>query len=215
MAEPSGRRGEPRRGPGPMVVVGLAVAAVGMVTAAVCGTIFGGAFVPAFTTPSFTTPGGETRRLERGVYLVFERSRSALATTVSPEEVSVSSQDGRLLDVDDAELSETLTRGSATYQAVARFETPEEAVYDIDVDAEPPAEIIVARSLEDTVTSEWRWLAGAAAGAALLGLGVVLFVVGLVVRARRRPAPPAAAATRARAARAHHTLPTFAIPLPA
>lgn len=188
-----------------LVVLGLLVGVVGGV---VLVAQIGGDLVRVFSADAEATPLDQELELSEGTYIVYELtgSRTGPVTTpasryvtVGTADVTVTAPDGSEVPVSVPRFGETLTRGSSTYTGAVTFEAEDEGVYRISVTT-PETQVLVAPSLGSIFTQSVAWIALLGLGVIVFFVGVVLVVVGLVRTGGQRPAPthqPAAGAVAA------------------
>jgi hypothetical protein len=164
-----------------LVAVGLAfgIAAVLMLVSSV-----GSAMNDVFFRDPCPTPCTEVRNLEKGHYLVFEQigssrsigplsSRTQRPATISPDDVTVTSSSGRLVEVGEPSSSQTIDRNGTTYGGVVSFHVPESGRYRVSVIAPDETRVLVAPGLGQTFVTAFP-------GLVVAGLGLVAGVLGLV-----------------------------------
>ena len=148
--------------------------------------------ISTFTTPTFDIPGSTTRTLDKGVYIVFERTGEGSssgnvtisrnnAVTIGPEDVQVTGPNGARTTTLEMNSNETLNRNQSIFTGAVKFTVVTPGQYDINVSA-GNGTAVVGRSLGDTIGKHLGWLFG-------IGIGGVAFVIGLIwliVSLRRR-----------------------------
>jgi hypothetical protein len=160
-------------------------AAIGIVAAFVLVSSAGPALNDTFLRDPCATPCTQTRDLEAGNHIVFERigssstigpltTRTQGATTLSPDDVEVTTQSGRVLDVVASGSSQTIDRSGTIYRGVVGFRVPEGGRYRVSIDAPHETRVIVAPGLGQTFLD-------ALPGLVVAALGVAAGIVGLVV----------------------------------
>jgi hypothetical protein len=187
-----------RRNPGLMVLLaGLAVGVVGVV---VVIFLAGPALKGGLVGPTYTTPFSRQVHLERGTYVVFERTgterggpglkfTSNSGTSLLPDDVRVTDASGRSVPTDAISANETLNRNGAIYTGSVRFDSPERGDYVVTIDAAAGTTIVLAQDLGSV-------FAKALPGIALGGVGGIAVVVGAVMMiVRTRRGNPGVAAT--------------------
>jgi Protein of unknown function (DUF2510) len=158
--------------------------------ASVVGLLAGA--ISSFTAPAFTIPGSTTRTLDKGVYVVFERTSESSssgnvtisrdnAVTIGPGDVQVSGPGGARIAAQEVTANETLTRNKSVFRGAVKFTVVTRGQYTVKVLA-GDGTAIVGPSLVDTIGKHLGWLAG-------IGIGGLAFVIGLIwliVAIRRR-----------------------------
>lgn len=198
----------PDRRLGPSLRASLIVLALG-IAASIAGGVGAGVTIVTnvFDAPVVNLPATLHRHLDAGSYEVYQRTGSQRSgsgfsfsqsgpTALTPADVTVTAADGTQLPVEPpGAMTETITRGSATYTGAARFRVHAGGDYRIDIRAPggmPQA--VVSRTLGDTFRRSAGWFTGAGLGVVLAGVGLVLLLVGVLRRGRaNRPAPAFAA----------------------
>lgn len=141
------------------------------------------------TAPIRVTPVEVTTHLDEGRYVVFEQ----VGTTLGPADVSVRPPGGDGVPIQYARSAETITRNGVAFSGVLVFDTPRAGLYEVHVGGVPGREVIVTRSLGQTV----RRLAGVFVLGLVGGLvflaGVVMFFVGVMRRSSAKSGEPAPA----------------------
>jgi hypothetical protein len=181
------------------LLVGLGVAA-GAVAAFVLATAVGPSLKDTFLRDPCTTPCSESRDLDAGNYLVFERVGSSrtigpLSTktegpaTVTPDDVSITSSTGQELEVGEPGTSQTIDRNGTTYGGVVSFHVPADGRYQVSIDAPDPTRVLVAPSLGQTFVGALPGLAAAAVASIVGVIGLVVLIIAWL--RRRTPARPA------------------------
>ena len=170
-----------------LLVIGFVLGVVGVV-----GVIAkaGSGLRADFRSPVATTPASVIRHLDPGTYVVYEetgtRKRFGPVTTnqdafvtLTPDQVTVTDPAGEALQLDQPDISETLTRGDRTFTGAVQFHVHDSGVYRVNVSA-PGLRIIVAPSLTSTIRQSLAWFGAIAGGVVLGATGFVLLVIGLV-----------------------------------
>lgn len=162
-----------------LIAIVLIVAGVALGT--YCAVKAADSVVNAFeATSPIPTPADVRRHFGEGTYVVYERATNGF-TTIDPSRVVVVSDDGSSVPVDRLDYDETRTIGSRVYTAVVSFSTPHAGWYTISVRTDGRGEIVIGRSIVDTLTSALPWVGGVIVGIAMLAGGLVV----LLVRPRR------------------------------
>jgi hypothetical protein len=168
---------------GPSARVAVAFIVFGLLLGA--STLF--KIVPAvygsFTSQHTVAVPGSTRlHLHAAKYVLFERTDGP--PTIRPDQVEVSAPNGEPVPVSTLDsVSESITRGSRTYDGAVSFRAPTAGDYVVKVTSEP-REAIVARSIGDTLGAVAVWFLLAVLGGAVVVIGVVLLIIGFVRRGR-------------------------------
>lgn len=188
-------------GPRPRTAIAVMVLAV---VIAVPSTVMAvRPLVGVFGQGSIAVPAEVRRHLGHGKHVVFERSIYVDARpTIAPADVTVRrvgggarGADGDGVPVYRVASNDTLDHDGDTYVAAVAFRTPAADDYIVSVQPSSPGDVIVSRSLPDTVRAAAPWFAADGLAALLFVLGVVLLIVGIVRRSRNpRVAPTYAAA---------------------
>jgi hypothetical protein len=140
--------------------------------------------------PVLQTPIDQTLDLRDTSYVVYERIGRERRTgthdsppTLDAASFTVTAPDGTAVDVKDAGFgTETVTRNGVVYTAVARFTTQTAGSYRIAAPAPAGRQVIVNRSLGSGLRGLRPWAFGAA-GSAVVGLiGLVMVLIGWVIR---------------------------------
>jgi Protein of unknown function (DUF2510) len=136
--------------------------------------------VSTFTAPTFDIPGSITRKLDKGVFVVYERtgdsSSSGTASnsvTIKPADVEVTGPDGSTITTQRLFSNENLTRNGSVFTGAVRFTVVTPGQYEVNVSG-ANGEAVVGRSLVDSVRGRLGWLAG-------IGIGGLAFLVGLIL----------------------------------
>ncbi|MHB8671778.1 MAG: DUF2510 domain-containing protein [Acidimicrobiales bacterium] len=191
MAEP-----RPGRQVGPPLWLALVLVAIGLSMVATATVIIAVRSVRALTTPPVSTPGVVERHLGSGTWMIFERTGTKSgdggttiitnAAQAGPTQVSVTDAAGVELSVRPVTVDETITRGTRVYTAELQFHVRDAGRYRIQVSTDSAGEVLVTRSLGETVRSLLALAGLAVAGGLVLLVGVVLLIAGAVQRSRAR-----------------------------
>lgn len=168
-----------------LLVVGAGLVAPGLVF------IARGIIDEVALSPSMSVPGTRTFVLTPGSYELYEAEGSDSVPALS---VSVTGPDGASVPVFVPSGVATISRGTVDYGATVGFQAAAAGAYTLAVQTEDsePDRVIVAQSMTSLLRSMAAW-------AAVVGLGVLLGVAGVVVlvvsivgdrRARAVPAGP-------------------------
>jgi hypothetical protein len=172
--------------PGPGLALSLIVLFVGVII--LVPSLFKG-FGPIIsdaTTNSVTVGPGvytEVQHFKHGKYLVYSRTDDIFGDTISPQDVTVSGDEGRVGTGFPSD-TEHITRGGSQFLGVVEFDIPKAGEYTIQINTTRPHEVIIARSLIDSVKAALGWFAIAGLGGILVITGIVLTIVGSVRRGR-------------------------------
>jgi hypothetical protein len=148
--------------------------------------------ISTLTAPAFAIPGSITRTLDKGVYVVFERtgeSSSSGAVTISrnnavtmgPEDVRVTGPNGARIATRRMTSNETLTRNQSIFSGAVQFTIVTSGTYEIDVSS-GNGTAVVGPGLGDSVGKHLGWLFGVGIG----GLAFLFGLIWLIVALRRR-----------------------------
>lgn len=144
--------------------------------------------------PTVAVPGRTRVHLERGRWIIFERTGSRQNTgpvrttengdvTIGVDDVAVTSSSGASSPVRGVTGLQTIDRGSGIYTGAVEFTVPADGDYDVDISGVPSTSAIVARPVTDTFVDVARW--------ALLGiLAMAAATVGLVFLVLPASSPP-------------------------
>jgi hypothetical protein len=189
---PGAPTSRPRR-PGPNLWLSIALIVAGLGLAIPTGII---AIEPLLDTlgssPRFEVPGTATMHLDKGNYLLYEKTGgndfgldSDEPTTIGPDDVTVRAPDGTEVQIyDRGSVTETITRAGDSYTGAVRFTTPSAGDYDVTVRNTTAETAVVAPPITDTVEDALGWFALAGLGGLIFVTGVVLLIVGIVRRSR-------------------------------
>ena len=190
---------KPARKPGPSLWLSITLMVAGLGLAV---PTFVAGIVPiarAVSSPlRFPVPGAAQLHLSKGDYMVYEDAGansfgSAFSnndnTSLSPADVSVSSDTGESIDVfERGSVRETLAVRGERYVGAVRFTTPTSGLYTVRVRNSTPGYVLVARPISSTFKSVLGWFALTGLGAITVATGIVLLIVGSVRRSRVRSA---------------------------
>lgn len=170
------------------LVIGIAsLVLLGVSVVQVVGDVSG----PLRTTlsgPVHTTPVDTRLSLDQGRHSIFVHTDSpAGGTLLSHNDVRITGQDGTELTATPIGHRETVTRGSAEFEATLQFDVPRDGSYRVVIDPAENLQVLVAPSLVSSFSGSTMWLVGIPAGGLGAIVGLVLFLVGLFMR-RRQPA---------------------------
>ena len=104
--------------------------------------------------------------------------------SLSPAQVSVTDTGGTRVAIHPVTVNETITRGSRIYTAAVQFHIQTAGRYQIRVNTDGASEVVVARSLGETLRGFVTLAAVGSVGGLCLLTGVVLVIVGGVRRSR-------------------------------
>jgi hypothetical protein len=164
-----------------LMVVGAAIAAPSGIIAVVRA-------VRSINTPIITTPGTVTRHLDAGTWLILQRSDIGGTTTaqIDPSQVQVTGPDGAPVAVEPASADVRVTRLTAVFTATLQFDASRSGSYTISFQT-AVGEVLVNRSITQTVHDVAGLAALAAVGGLILLVGLVVLIVSLVRGGRRAP----------------------------
>jgi hypothetical protein len=174
---------QPLAKPGPGLALSLIVMFVGIII--LVPSLFKG-FGPIFngiTKNSVMTPYNETLHFSHGKYLVYSRTDDLFGETITPSDVSVVGDDGPV-ETGYPSDTEHITRNGTEFEGVVEFDIPKGGDYTVAINTTRPHEVIVTRSLVDSLKGALGWFGLAALGAVLAVTGLVLTIVGSVRRGR-------------------------------
>ena len=180
----------PRRTGRGLIISGLVALLVGvlLVIAGIVSTVSAASgLISGFGSP-FSTPGSVVRELEASTtYVVYELVPfSGASANLDASQVSVVGPSGPV-DITSPGFDQTFTSDSDDFAAFAQFTTTTAGSYSVVVGGEAPSEVLVAPGVGS--------FAGAGLGIALIGLGALVGLVGLIllivglVRRASRPQP--------------------------
>jgi Protein of unknown function (DUF2510) len=158
--------------------------------ASVVGLVAGA--VSTLTAPTFDIPGSTSRTLDKGVYVVFERTGDSSssdnvtisrnnAATIGPEDVQVTGPDGIAITTRRMSSNETLNRNQSIFTGAVKFTVVTPGKYDVNVSG-GDGTAAVGRSVVDSVRKRLGWLIGVGIG----GLAFLIGLIWLIVALRRR-----------------------------
>lgn len=176
----------PRIWPAVLLMVLGPVVGIASIVVLVAGAI------STVTSPSFDIPGSTTRTLDKGLYVVFERTGSSSSSgnvtitrnssaTIGPEDVEVTGPTGVRIPTREMSDNETVTRDGSIFSGAVKFTVDTPGQYEVRVSA-GKGTAVVGPSLVDSVRRRLAWLLG-------IGIGGLAFVIGLIwliVALRRR-----------------------------
>ncbi|MDZ7674879.1 MAG: hypothetical protein U5K30_07420 [Acidimicrobiales bacterium] len=158
---------------GILIVLGVVVGIVGLVQ-------FVSGIIDGFEAHRLDTPTTADVDLDTGRWLVYERVRG-FGPTLLPGDVSVTDPSGEELPLSQPRFNETTTRGTAEYDAVARFDVEQSGRHEIRVEVSDEfgagPDVLIGRSITD-VFGRWPWLIGAIVGGLVFIVGIVCAIVG-------------------------------------
>lgn len=169
--------------PGPPLALSLIILFIGVII--LVPSIFKG-FAPIIkgaTKNSVITPYNDTLHFSHGKYLVYSRTDDIFGEQITPSDVSVFGDEGRIATGFPSD-NEHLTRGGSQFQGVVEFNIPKAGDYTVQIKTTQPHEVIITRSLIDSVKAALGWFAIAGLGGILAITGLVLTIVGSVRRGR-------------------------------
>jgi hypothetical protein len=185
----------PTKPPGPRLAIAVILIVVGTVLG-IGGLAVGiSKVVHEFTGTIYTAPQTVHRHLSKGTYEVFagvqssDNSTPLVGNGIAPSDVIVTSASGERIPTHGVNGSETLGRGSGTYEGDVEFTIPTAGDYDIQVVGSPGGRFIVTNSFGDLAKHAAIWFVLMGLGMLIGFVGVVLLIVGIVRRRRARQPP--------------------------
>jgi hypothetical protein len=177
---PDRRGADPRRDRG---VRGLRRGATGRASAPLVDAVAG---------PTYTTPLDSDLTLEQSRYVIYERTTAGItAGSLALDDVTVTGPDGVRVPLDPPGLfSGSLTRNEDVYTTLATFDAPAVGRYRITIPSAGHT-VIVPRSFGSGLNGLRPWALGAVGGGTAAVVGLVVLLVGLVLRFGGRPPAPA------------------------
>jgi Protein of unknown function (DUF2510) len=154
--------------------------------------------ISTLTEPTFDIPGSTTRTLDKGVYVVFERtgersssgnvtfSRNGVAT-IGAEDVQVTGPDGTRITTRRMTSTETLNRNGSIFSGAVKFTVVTPGQHDVTVSG-GNGTAVVGRGLADSVGNHLGWLVGVGIGALAFLLGLIWLIVALRRRGKNKAA---------------------------
>ena len=188
----------PRRGRGAIVsgVVLLIAGAIVLVAGAVAFAFSASGLLSGLGSTR-TTPTTFSQRFDAGTtYAVYERATSGSGTAGDPylgnidvADITVRAPDGSSVPIDESpSFAQTVSGSYGTYVVVATFDPPVSGTYDVAISTEGSTVVVAPALTSFARTLPWLALVGFGL---LLGLiGVVVVVVGVILRSSH-PATPA------------------------
>lgn len=191
-----------RRGTWP-IWSGAVIAVLSLAALAVCVAQLAvgaaGSVSDALTSPVLSVPGTRTLRLERSEYAVYELNGSQTrrgdvtavqrhSITITPDQVTVTGPDGTPLPLGGpGGGSQNITRGEQIFTAAVFFDVPAAGDYRVAITPDQAGQVIVAKTLGAAFAGKGRWAIGLLASIPGILIGIVLLIVGVVLRYRSRP----------------------------
>jgi hypothetical protein len=177
---------------GPRLLVAIIVIIIGTVIG-IGGLAVGVAkIVHDISGPTGVTPSPLDLHLGSGTWQVYlENDSDALDQLSSPSDVTVTGANGTTIPVRGlpGDLTETITTGSHSYEAQARFTVTAPGEYSVKIRGSNGIRFKVTKSLGDTAKSAAGWFVAMGFGILIGFVGVILLIVGIVRRRnQRRPA---------------------------
>ncbi len=171
-----------------LLLAGLVLMAIGLVKA--ISPLIG----PLTSSPSFATPGERRLQLSSGKYVVYERTGASgfgvsgnSRTTITPAAVTVTPDGGDPLPVFERNgATERITRSGSSFVGAVEFSVPSAGSYTVRVQGAEAGEVIIARSVLDTVRSSLPWWGVAVLGGGTAIAGIVMWIVGGSRRKRQQ-----------------------------
>lgn len=141
--------------------------------------------VPAFLeAPTAAVPGTLTVELAEGRQVIYLAQPTLGSSSLDATDVSVTGPTGEVA-VSEFRLNEEMERGRTEYRGVLSFDVLQAGSYEIVVTGVEPGEILVSPSIVDTFRDVALPAAVAVIGFVILGVGLVLMIVGLVLRSQQ------------------------------
>ncbi len=173
-----------------ILVIGLVVAGFGLVKAIA-------PIVRAFeTTEPFAAQGSHPVSLKHsGLYVIYEQTNQSGFSlsngggdlTITPDEVTITGPDGEPVPAEPrAESAERVTRNGVVYEGAVRFHASTPGEYTIKITTETTHDVIVGRSVLDSVRAGLPWWGVTVLGGGAFIAGVVMLIVGASRRRRWR-----------------------------
>lgn len=167
-----------------MKAFGAVLLAVGLVVSSVAGVLLVRNFVTALKVVEIAAPS-TTLHLSPGTYVIYERSgterdsgtvsvTSKIEVHLSADEISMKSDEGRVIPVGAIRGSETYTRGQKVFDGVGRVKIENSGDYTVAVADAQANEMIIGRSI-------WGSFKSLALPLALSSVGGVVFLVGAIL----------------------------------
>jgi hypothetical protein len=169
--------------PGPSLAVSLIALFIGILVLVPSAYKGFAPIIQGVTKNSVMTPYTDTLHFSHGKYLVYSRTDDLFGETITPSDVEVFGDTGRIATGFPTD-TEHITRGGTQYEGVVEFDIPKAGDYTIRINTSRPHEVIITRSLLDSVKAALGWFAAAGLGGILVITGVVLIIVGSVRRGR-------------------------------
>lgn len=180
----------------------MVVLLAGVVLTVVSALVVAPAFLDGFGGPRFAVPGAHTLDLAEGSWTLYERtgqdsdsgvtSDSSRDVSIAPANVSVEGPGPVDVRSEHSGVTETISRGPATYTGAVRLDVETAGVYRITVRGESSGEVLIARPITDLL-SKWPWMLAFMVGAVAAIAGLVMWMSGASNRraARRAGFDPA------------------------
>jgi len=184
----------PRPQPGPRARTAVSVIVVGALVGLVCGAFVVVPLVHTAFAPVRDVPGTVQLDLSAGRYMIYQRTGwskqyGPLSTssnhwpTIGPESVRVTDSTGLPVVVVPRGPFETINRHGKIFTSAMSFRASRRDTYTL-VFAGESSQVIVTRSIGDTISARAHWLLGGLLGFFVLVVGGVMLVVGTVRRGR-------------------------------
>jgi hypothetical protein len=178
----------PTKQPGPRLAIALSLIILGTVVG-IAGLAKGidGAYHDTRGIATGISPTEFQRHLDTGTWEVFAGQGIGI---IAPSDVTVTGSDGaRIATRGLGNTTETRTTGGFTYDGEVEFTISHAGEYDVHVNGDPGTPILLSKSFGDLLRHAARWFALMGLGILIGIVGVVLLIVGMVRRSRaRRPA---------------------------
>jgi Protein of unknown function (DUF2510) len=169
------------------MVLGPVVAIASMVA------VFAGA-ISTLTAPTFNIPGSTTRELDKGVYVLFERTGKSStssgvnnsrkkAETIGPRDVQVAGPNGAKIPTRQMSSNEILNRDKWSFTGAVNFTVITPGQYTVNVSA-GNGTAVVGRSFADTI--HFGRLLGVAIGGLAFLIGLIWLILAFLRRSKNK-----------------------------
>jgi hypothetical protein len=183
--------------PGPTTLVSVLILVLGLILAVVGLVKAIAPIVRAFSpTVPFSAAGTHTVTLNRaGQYVIYEQtnesgfdlSNGAGDTTITPDDVTITAPNGELVVSEPrSQTAERVTLNGVVYVGVVRFHAPTPGDYTLKVTTDTTHDIVVGRSVLDSLRAGLPWWGVTVLGGAAVVAGIVMWIVGASRRRRWR-----------------------------
>lgn len=176
---------------GPSLLVALVVLGIGVLLAVPAAVFVGIRGFQVLDPPSVAIPGTTQRQLAKGRWVVYQLTGTSNAgftfnnnnnTGLQPGQVTVTGPDGSQLAVQWASDNDTITKSSDVFTSAVEFTVSSPGRYTLSFDTPTSGEVLVSRSLGDTLSSLAGWGLAIGVGGLLILTGLVLLFVGIFRR---------------------------------